>query len=491
MKFYSTRNKSVSVTGAEAVCKGISEEGGLFVPSSFPVFSKDEIISFCGAPYEETAAKVVGAFLPELEALCDYTEKAYGKFDGDPAPVVKLDDNVFVMELWHGPTHAFKDIALTLLPYLLCGSKKITGNDNVTLIPVATSGDTGKAALEGFAGVDGTGVAVFYPDGGVSELQRLQMITTEGGNVFVSAVKGNFDDAQTAVKKAFTDAELVGRLADMGIELSSANSINFGRLAPQVTYYFTAYADLLDGGQISYGDKVDFCVPSGNFGDILAGYYARKMGLPVGRLICASNENNVLCDFIRTGTYDARREFRKTSSPSMDILISSNLERLVFDLSGEDAELTALRMSALRSEGVYSLSAKETADMQAVFAADYATEEEVAEITETYFEEYGYIIDPHTAVAAAVAEKCVIERPTVILSTASPHKFAPSVLSAIGEKPTGNEKKDLELLEEVTALPVPQSLISLSKKEKLFTGSVALDEVNDVILRLAERIKRK
>ena len=215
------------------------------------------------------------------------------------------------------------------------------------------------------------------------------------------------------------------------------------------------------------------------------------MGLPVGRLICASNENNVLCDFIRTGTYDARREFRKTSSPSMDILISSNLERLVFDLSGEDAELTALRMSALRSEGVYSLSAKETADMQAVFAADYATEEEVAEITETYFEEYGYIIDPHTAVAAAVAEKCVIERPTVILSTASPHKFAPSVLSAIGEKPTGNEKKDLELLEEVTALPVPQSLISLSKKEKLFTGSVALDEVNDVILRLAERIKRK
>ncbi len=489
MEFFSTRNKNNTVSGAQAITKGISDEGGLFVPVAFPKTEQDEIESFCGADYATSAAKIIGKFLPELTCLADYTRLAYEKFDGDPAPVVKLDDGLYVMELWHGPTHAFKDIALTLLPYLLTGSKKLLGNSNITLIPVATSGDTGKAALEGFKNVDGTGVAVFYPQGGVSELQQLQMITTEGDNVFVSAVHGNFDDAQTAVKKAFTDSELNAELKKAGIELSSANSINFGRLAPQITYYFTAYADLLDGGQIKYGDKVDFCVPSGNFGDILAGYYARKMGLPIGRLICASNINNVLCDFIRTGKYDARREFKKTTSPSMDILVSSNLERLIFDLSGCDDKSTAQRMTELKEKGVYSITKPELDAMRKVFAADYATERDVAEITEKYFDEYGYIIDPHTAVAAAVADKCAEENPVVILSTASPHKFAASVLEYIGETPTGNEVKDLKLLEDVTALPVPDSLINLPKKEKLFTGSVEIEQVNTVIKSFAEKLK--
>ncbi|MDE6397771.1 MAG: threonine synthase, partial [Clostridiales bacterium] len=383
------------------------------------------------------------------------------------------------------------DITLTLLPYLLCVSKKLLGNDKITLIPVATSGDTGKAALEGFRNVEGTGVAVFYPDGGVSDLQRLQMITTEGNNVFVSAIQGNFDDAQTAVKKAFTDPALKAELDKSGVELSSANSINFGRLAPQITYYFTAYADLLGGGQIAYGDLVDFCVPSGNFGDILAGYYARKMGLPVGRLICASNINNVLCDFIRTGTYDKRRDFKKTTSPSMDILISSNLERLIFDLSGADDAVTADRMRKLNEEGVYRLSEKETQAMQAVFAADYATEEEVAQTIARYFDEYGYIMDPHTAVAACVADKQRGDRPTVILSTASPHKFAASVLSAIGAKPTGDEVKDLQKLENETALEAPETLISLPKKDKLFTGSIAREEISATVLRFGKKLAEK
>ncbi len=493
MKFYSTRNKKAEVSGAEAVMRGISEEGGLFVPQSFPVFSSEQIKAFCGAPYEEVATEIIGAFLPELKnELPEYTRAAYSRFDGDPAPLVKVCDNTYVLELWHGPTHAFKDIALTLLPHLLQGSKKLAGNSRTTLIPVATSGDTGKAALEGFSGVSGTAVAVFYPFGGVSDLQRLQMITTEGDNVFVSAIKGNFDDAQTAVKKAFTDAELKEKLAKLGIELSSANSINFGRLAPQVTYYFTAYADLVEGKQIRYGDKVDFCVPSGNFGDILAGYYARKMGLPVGRLICASNINNVLADFIRTGTYDARREFHKTSSPSMDILVSSNLERLIFDFSGENDELTAARMASLKESGMYSVTPKESEDMRKIFAAGYASEEEAANAIAEYFDEYGYIMDPHTAVAAAVAKKTREKKtPLVILSTASPHKFAASVLKAIDESPTGNELKDLQKLEDVTALEVPESLINLPAKEKIFTDCIKLGEVNGALVSFAERLGKK
>lgn len=493
MKFYSTRNKKNTVSGPEAVCRGIGEEGGLFVPSEFPRVSPDFTASLCGKPYAESAAEVIGLYLPELKELPAYTKAAYAKFDGDPAPVVKLDENVFIMELWHGPTHAFKDIALTLLPHLLQGSKRLAGNDAVTLIPVATSGDTGKAALEGFGGVQGTGVAVFYPDGGVSDLQRLQMITTDWENSFVSAIQGNFDDAQTAVKTAFTDPALRAALQQEGIELSSANSINFGRLAPQITYYFTAYADLMDGGQIQAGDEVDFCVPSGNFGDILAGYYAKKMGLPVGKLICASNINNVLCDFIRTGTYDARRTFKKTTSPSMDILISSNLERLIFDLSGENDALTASRMKDLKEKGMYALSAEETSAMQAVFAADYATEDEVSQTIATYFDEYGYIMDPHTAVAATVAGKYADlhgARPTVILSTASPHKFAASVLAAIGETPTGDEAKDLKKLENATALEVPESLINLPHKAKLFTGSIRREEITETILRFGKKLAK-
>lgn len=495
MQFYSTRNKNIKVSGAEAICRGISEEGGLFVPSSFPNIPPQKITGLCGEAYEKIAAAVVGEFLPELKnELPDYAAKAYAKFDcetGNVTPLVKLDDNLCVLELWHGPTHAFKDVALTLLPYLLCGSKKLTGDNRTTLIPVATSGDTGKAALEGFKNVDGTAVAVFYPDGGVSDLQRLQMITTTGNNVHVIAIKGNFDDAQTAVKKAFTDSELKKTLADTGVELSSANSINFGRLAPQIAYYFSAYCDLLDDGAINFGDKVDFVVPSGNFGDILAGFYALKMGLPVGKLICASNKNNVLCDFIRTGKYDIRRNFYKTSSPSMDILISSNLERLIFELSGEDDKVTADRMAQLKGNGIYEITPAELEKMRDVFDADFASEDEVKETISYYFDEYGYILDPHTAVAACVAGKIFGEertRPVVILSTASPHKFADCCLKAIGEKSTGNEVKDLRKLEEVTALDVPDSLINLPTMEKIFTGSIELDKVNDEIIKFASKL---
>lgn len=491
MDFISTRNKNAKVCGAQAIVNGISDDGGLYVPTEFPQVSSEQIKKFCGADYSETAAAVVGSFLPELSDLSEYTEQAYSKFDGDPAPVVKVDDNIYFMELWHGPTHAFKDIALTLLPYLMTGSKKLLGDDKITLIPVATSGDTGKAALEGFKNVSGTAVAVFYPEGGVSTLQQLQMQTTTGNNVFVSAIKGNFDDAQTAVKNAFVNAELNKELGNMGVELSSANSINFGRLAPQITYYFTAYADMVDGGKIKLGDKVNFCVPSGNFGDILAGYYAKKMGLPVNKLICASNRNNVLTDFINTGRYDVRREFYKTTSPSMDILISSNLERLIFDISGNNDNVTAQRMASLKQTGVYEITEFELKVMQQTFAAGCATEEEAAQTIRNYFDEYGYIIDPHTAVAACVAEKLnCFDLPTVILSTASPHKFAPVVLRAIGESPSGNELRDLRSLEDITALEIPQTLSQLPDAEKRFDGCVDLQDVNGTLIKFATEINK-
>ena len=487
MDFISTRNSRRVVSGAEAVVKGLSDEGGLFVPAFFPSVTKEELDKMLDMSYPERAAFIIGKYLPELGAeLNEYTEKAYSRFDGDPAPLVKLNDGLFVLELWHGPTHAFKDIALTLLPYLLTGSKKKLGEKERTLILVATSGDTGKAALEGFRDVEGTDIIVFYPGDGVSKLQKLQMMTQSGKNVYVAAIKGNFDDAQTAVKKIFTDKSVAEKLEEAGYRLSSANSINFGRLVPQIAYYFSSYLDMVNAGEINKGDKVNFCVPSGNFGNILAGYYAKRMGLPVGKLICASNKNNVLTDFIKGGTYSVKREFFKTASPSMDILVSSNLERLVFELSGRDDKLTASRMDSLKKEGVYSVSDEELKKLKEGFYADWSDENEVFETLSDYFDEYGYIADTHTSVALAVCDNYVREtgdeNKTVVVSTASPYKFVADVLKALNETPAADELKAMRQLEELTALPLPDSLAELPGLKKIYTDLIDKDAAENAVL---------
>ena len=492
MKFISTRNDKISVTGSEAVVKGLSTEGGLFVPGEFPQITQSEWAQLADMDYPERAALIIGKYLPELaDKLGEYTAAAYSRFDGDPAPVVMLDDQLGTLELWHGPTHAFKDIALTLLPYLMTGSKKLLGKTERTLILVATSGDTGKAALEGFKDVEGTDIIVFYPSDGVSDLQKLQMMTQKGDNVFVAAIKGNFDDAQSAVKRIFTDKEMEKALAENGFALSSANSINFGRLVPQITYYVSAYLDLLNAGEIVEGEKINFVVPSGNFGNILAGYYAKQMGLPVGKLICASNCNNVLTDFITGGKYDIRRPFHKTTSPSMDILISSNLERLIFELSGRDSELTASRMKSLSANGTYEISESELDALKESFYADWTDEEEVAQTIAHWFDETGYIMDTHTAVAMRVYEKyyeqTADDSKTVVVSTASPYKFVNSVLKAIGAD-KGKEGYDALIdLEEETALPLPESLSELPSLEKRFTTVIENVDADKVVLDYAKK----
>ena len=369
------------------------------------------------------------------------------------------------MELWHGPTHAFKDVALTTLPHLLTAAKEITGVTSSTLILVATSGDTGKAALEGFKDVPGTRIAVLYPSDGVSPMQKLQMTTQDGGNVQVYGIEGNFDDAQTAVKKIFTDEAFRAELKKENVELSSANSINLGRLLPQVVYYFSAYFDLAAAEQIRFGEIVNFCVPTGNFGDILAGYYAKRMGLPVGRLLCASNENNVLTDFLSDGRYVAEREFFKTMSPSMDILISSNLERLLFEATGRDPERVKAYMARLADEKEYTVSEEELDFIQDSFFGECATEEETSATIADYFDDRGYIMDPHTAVAACCYDNVFEELTgkTVILSTASPYKFVDDVLRAIGEETGKTTDESLKKLEAATALEIPDSIAELTR----------------------------
>ncbi|MCI8434768.1 MAG: threonine synthase [Clostridia bacterium] len=485
MKFISTVNKRNAVSGAEAIVRGIAPDGGLYVPETFPRISAADLASMLDMDYPERAAFIIGKFLPELKSLGEMTEKAYARFDGDPAPVLQIDDGYYYLELWHGPTHAFKDIALTLLPYLLSASKKAVGDDSETVVLVATSGDTGKAALEGFKDVDGTGVTVFYPSDGVSPMQKLQMMTQEGGNVHVAAIRGNFDDAQTAVKAAFTDKTLIDALQKSGKAFSSANSINFGRLVPQIVYYFSAYLDILDAGRVQEGGKVNFVVPTGNFGNILAGYYAMRMGLPVGKLICASNRNNVLTEFFREGQYDARREFFKTQSPSMDILVSSNLERLLFEIAGRDDGLTAKRMAELKGNGAYTITDSERAALNELFWAGYADEDATAAAIADVFDEYEYVVDPHTAVAAAVyeqyKEETGDETPTVIVSTASPFKFPKSVLTALGERVPDDDFKAVYRLEDVSAMPAPESIVALERMEKRFADIIDKQDIGDYV----------
>lgn len=469
MEFISTRGKE-KVTGAQAIVKGIAEDGGLFVPSVFPAVTAEELSSMIEMDYPERAAFVLHKYLDEYDRgeLLEALKKAYAQFEGgDAAPLVRVENGMYMLELFHGPTCAFKDMALTVLPYLLRKGCDLCGIKEEILILVATSGDTGKAALEGFRDAEGVKIMVFYPDDGVSKMQKLQMCTQEGENVNVIAVKGNFDDCQTGVKRIFNSEECKATLKAKNVLLSSANSINFGRLAPQIAYYFSAYCDLVSSEQIQMGDKVDFTVPTGNFGNILAAYYAKRMGLPVGKLVCASNSNNVLTDFCNNGTYDSKRPFYKTMSPSMDILVSSNLERLLFELSGRDAALTSERMRALAEKGKYSVRAEELKAVKELFWAGCVSEDETVECIYDFFMDYGYPMDTHTGVAMSVAQKYVQmreedpdaeKRPMVVVSTASPYKFPQAVYYAL----TGNDVKDsfkgIKRINLITAMKVPESL---------------------------------
>ena len=442
MLYQSTRDKSLKLTAAQAIAQGLSRDGGLFVPASFPVMPEGLLEKLAGMTYPERAAAIMKLFLDDFtEAeLAAFTSKAYSmpNFDGPhAAPLVKTDDGTWSLELWHGPTCAFKDMALQMLPHLLSASLVKTGEQKDVCILVATSGDTGKAALEGFCDVPRTKIMVFYPRDGVSDVQKLQMTTQSGANVGVSAVEGNFDDAQAGVKAIFSDEELRELLGGRGYFLSSANSINWGRLLPQIAYYVSAYCDLMSSGEIRQGEKINFCVPTGNFGNILAGWYAKKMGLPVDRFICASNCNDVLTEFIDTGVYNKNRAFMTSISPSMDILVSSNLERLLYDLSGRDDALIAGYMSDLSSKGLYEVSDGIKAGLARDFSCGSSTDDETKKTIREMYDTQRYLIDTHTAVAFDVLRKYRTKTgdrtKTVIVSTASPYKFCDAVLEALGE----------------------------------------------------------
>lgn len=484
MFYTSTRNKNLRVTSSEAITKGISDEGGLFVPEEIPHLTEDEIMGLIPLSYKERAKKILSLYLTDFteEEINYCVEGAYrdGKFSSEKiAPVVDLPgtDNGHILELFWGPTCAFKDMALQLLPYLLTTASKRFAPDKEIVILVATSGDTGKAALEGFKDVSHTRILVFYPDQGVSAMQKLQMQTQAGKNVAVCAIKGNFDDAQSGVKKIFTDKAVGEKLAQNNMMFSSANSINWGRLVPQVVYYCSAYCDMVEQGNLYFGEKMDVVVPTGNFGNILAAYYAKKMGVPINLLVCASNSNNVLTDFLTTGTYDRNRKFYTTTSPSMDILISSNLERLLFHLSGENDEEIRGYMKLLSETGKYTVSDEIMAGIKENFAAGYSTEDEDRDTIKETFDN-GYLADTHTAVAINVYKKLDSDRPTIIASTASPYKFPKSVLTAIlGQAPDLDEFDMTEELSRVSTTKMPLPLAGLKNRPVRFTS---VSEISDM-----------
>lgn len=485
MEYRSTRGE-YRCDSLQAVLKGIAPDGGLFI-SDENIAKGFDWHSVIGKETLEMASAILSHLLPDFKDLDKLVKHAYeNKFEtSDLTPLVKVGDR-YVLELFRGPTSAFKDVALSMLPQLILAAKKQTGVDDETVILTATSGDTGKAAMEGFHDVPGTRIIVFYPDGGVSPIQRIQMTTQEGKNVKVCAVKGNFDDCQTAVKMAFSKINSMEELSKAKKALSSANSINIGRLAPQVVYYFKAYSDLVGMQRIELGDMVDFVVPSGNFGDILAGYYAKLMGLPVRHLVCASNENRVLTDFINTGVYDKRRPFYRTSSPSMDILVSSNLERLLFLASGSNAEAVSKWMADLSSDGLFKVDEKTIANIKETFLSYSCNEEQtIAEIGEVY-SKYGYLCDPHTAVGMKVADdykKAVNDYiPTVVLSTASPYKFPAPVSQAIGLKAIGDEFEQIDAISKATGVPVPANLSSIRSKKVLHDDVIDRDRILEYVL---------
>jgi threonine synthase len=476
MQYESTRGGLRSVSSAEAIKKGISPDGGLFVPEKYLTLTSEEIDSLVNMSYQERAVYILKNYMTDysLKEISECVNSAYTveKFGcSEIAPVIKLNENVHVLELWHGPTCAFKDMALQILPHFLVKAVKKTGETCGIVILVATSGDTGKAALEGFKDVEGTEIIVFFPNDGVSEVQRMQMVTQEGGNVHSIAVEGNFDDAQSGVKAIFTDPSLSEKMESNNLKFSSANSINWGRLVPQIVYYFSSYADIVKSGEIKSGDKVNFVVPTGNFGNILAAFYAMKMGLPVNKLICASNDNNVLTEFINTGIYDKNRDFVKTISPSMDILISSNLERLLFEFTDHNSQFVGDWMEKLKHEGKYTVDISTKKKVSDLFWAGFSNEAETLKTIECVYKEYGYVVDTHTAVGIDVYDKYVISTgdmtKTIIVSTASPFKFNESVVSAVLGNNAVKGKSEFELLEVLAkecGLEIPSGLKGLDKK---------------------------
>ena len=492
MNYRSTRDTNLSLSAAETIARGLSREGGLFVPESVPQITPEFLESLVPLPYAERSAAVMKLYLSDFseEELAEYTKAAYANFDTESAaPLHRLDESTSFMELWHGPTCAFKDIALQILPYLLTASLRKTKEEKKVCILVATSGDTGKAALEGFKDVDGTAILVFYPRDGVSDVQKLQMQSQQGGNVSVCGVEGNFDDAQTGVKQLFSDPVFAAKLAERGWFLSSANSINWGRLLPQVVYYISAYCDLLKEGKIRMGEEISFCVPTGNFGDILAGYYAKQMGLPVKRLICASNSNDVLTEFFHTGTYNRNRPFFTTVSPSMDILISSNLERLLFESSGKDPVYISFLMDSLKRNGKYSVSPAIREKLNALFWAGCCDEAGTKTQIGKVWQEHHYLMDTHTAVAYQVLQDYRRETgdqtPAIVVSTASPFKFCDHVLCAVGGNADAPGVQLIDRLSETTGISAPAPLAGLDKREVRFGGVVekeAMPKAVDVFL---------
>lgn len=496
MNYASSRGGGEIVSGAEAIRSGIAADGGLFVPMSLPRLELGHVLQ--QSNYVELTTYILASLLPDYsrQELNDCAVAAYDKnnFAGQTVVPLVTAGPGQVLELWHGPTSAFKDMALQIMPKLLSLALQKTGESSDMLVLVATSGDTGKAALEGFRDVQRIRILVFYPSEGVSEVQRRQMVTQEGRNVAVIAVEGNFDDAQTGVKKIFASQAMRNFLTQKELKLSSANSINWGRLAPQIAYYFSAYQSLCAKGRITAGQSVNFSVPTGNFGNILAGYYAKLMGLPIHRLICASNDNNVLTDFLRTGIYDRNRQFHQTISPSMDILISSNLERLLYHVTGGDAVRVKKWMDDLSVQGHYQIDEDTLTEIKATFWADWATEEEALASIRTVWEQHHYLLDPHTAVAWKAASVYASETrdgfPVVVLSTASPFKFADSVLKALGEKEILTESDPLSLLTRLSTLtgwPIPVGLAGLNAKTIRHRSKCRVDTMPEAVVGFVEK----
>ncbi len=488
MNYISTRGGKDCVSAAGAIKQGLATDGGLFMPETIPSLSQKDIAKLCDMSYAERAAYILSLFLTDYtydELLAD-CECAYAadRFVGGAAPLHKLADDTFVLELWHGPTSAFKDMALQIMPRLLSAALKKTGEERTAFILVATSGDTGKAALEGYRDVDGVKIMVFYPVDGVSRVQKLQMATQLGENVNVCAIKGNFDDAQTGVKKIFSDTEMAELLDKNGVFFSSANSINWGRLAPQIVYYVSAYCDLINAGEIVSGEKIDVTVPTGNFGNIFAAYIAKMMGLPINRLVCASNKNNILTDFLKTGTYDRNRSFYTTMSPSMDILISSNLERLLYVMSG--AENTAALMAKLNSEGCYTVDAELKAKLDAHFTGLFCDEAGTAAEIKGTFEKDGYLIDTHTAVALSCAKQYMSQNKSgvkmVVASTASPYKFAADVYTSITDKAPTDELSALDELRALTGTEIPYPLCGIGERKVRFDTVIDKENMPSEVL---------
>lgn len=494
MNFISTRDQnSTKYTAAQVIKQGLADDGGLFVPTEIPTLSKEEILSFCSLSYPELAATILSKFLSDYtyEELLEDCKEAYSSksFPVDVCPLTKVNSNTFSLELWHGPTCAFKDMALQIMPKLLFRSLLKTGEKRTAIVLVATSGDTGKAALEGYKDVPQVKITVFYPKNGVSRVQELQMTTQNGNNVNVCAVNGNFDDIQTGVKHIFNDEKTAENLNQSGYFLSSANSINFGRLAPQIVYYIKAYCDLISKNEIQFGDIINICVPTGNFGNILAAYIAKLMGLPINKLICASNSNNILTDFFNTGKYDRNREFHLTMSPSMDILISSNLERLLYFTS--DVEQTREYMKSLNDNGYYQIGPDIKAKIDENFVGYCANESETTATIKHYFEKSQYLMDTHTAVAFYALDSYRNDKSddtiTVVASTANPYKFAKNVHNALFEH---NNFDDLEVLNELaykTNTTIPSPLYELDKKTINFNSVV---EPNDMLGEVLDFLKK-